>query len=68
MTKYTVTFNTTISLAVDITADDEDAAGENAWQVAEDYLQTVGGNYRDVRAEATLDGIAYDTAELADRQ
>jgi hypothetical protein len=66
MPTYTVTFNTTISLAVDIDAEDEDRAGEAAWQVAEDYLQTVGGNYRDVRAEATLDGIGHDTAEPKD--
>jgi hypothetical protein len=58
--RYTVTFNTMVSLAVDVEAPDEDHASDKAWGVAEEYLRTIGGNYRDVRAEATLDGIGHD--------
>jgi hypothetical protein len=63
MATYTVRFNTTISLAVRVEADDPDSAADAAWQPAEDYLNTVYGNSRDVLADATLDGIGADEVE-----
>jgi hypothetical protein len=62
-TRYEVTFHTTLTVIVLVDADDEDRAADAAWQQAEEYAQTLGGNYRDVRAEATFDGIGADEVE-----
>jgi hypothetical protein len=58
--RYQVEFTTTISITVDIEADGEDSAADQAWQAAEDYLNTVHGDNRTVRAHASLDGIGAD--------
>jgi hypothetical protein len=65
--KYTVNFETHISVTVDIEAEDADLAGEAAWPLAEDYLKTVGGNHRNVRAYATLDGLGAESVEKTNR-
>lgn len=72
MTSYTFHFDTSISLAVDVTmADDgtdpelaEERAGDRAWKLAEEFLQTVGSTTPGIRADATLDGIGYESAEV----
>lgn len=61
MPTYEVTYTTKIHLTVTIDAPDEGTAEDTSWDRAEEYLKTIGGNYRDVRAEATLDGIGYST-------
>lgn len=63
--KYQATFQTYINLVVEVDADNDDQAAERAWDKAEEYLRTVGGNYRDVRAEATLDGVGADEVTAA---
>ena len=73
MTTYTYTFNTSVSLAVDVDVPDdesdrelaEERGGDEAWKLAEEFLQTVGATTPGIRADATLDGIGYDTAEVA---
>ena len=60
MSTYDVTFNTTLSVTVTIQADDEDTAADKAWEIAENYAKTIGGNYRDIRADASFDGIGAD--------
>lgn len=62
--RYLVEFTTTISVTVDIEADDEDAAADLAWQPAQDYLDTVYGDSRSVRAHASLDGIGASAVRL----
>lgn len=73
MARYRATFNTTISLAVEVDVDlpegvdpddgyaDEKAA-EAAWRKAEDYLQTLrpAPSFDVVSVDATLDGIGAD--------
>lgn len=63
MPKYRATFTTHITLTVEVEGADEEHAGDVAWDIAEEYLKTIGGNYRNVRAEATLDGIGADEVE-----
>lgn len=61
MSGYKVRFNTNIDITVTISADDDEQAAEKAWDIAEEYLNTVYGNNRDIIAEASLDGIgAYE--------
>lgn len=68
MSTHKVTFSTTIHLTVTVDARGEDAAGDAAWELAEEYLRTVGGNYRDVVATATLDGIGPDEVTSIDER
>jgi hypothetical protein len=71
MTDYTFNFETSISLAVDISRPDEgsdpdlaeERAGDLAWKLAEEFLQTVGATTPGIRADATLDGIGYESVE-----
>ena len=63
MTRYVVRFNTTLSVAVTVEAEDEEQASYEAWEKAEEYARTIGGNYRDVIAEASFDGIGDDGVE-----
>jgi hypothetical protein len=64
MPRYRVHFTTSISLAVELDAEDENEAAEAAWQPTEDYLQTLRGDgYRVVSVDATLDGIGGDEVE-----
>ena len=63
MTRFTAKFMTTICLDVDVEADDEDSAAEDAWELASEYLATVVGDHRSVSAEASLDGIGAETVE-----
>ena len=72
MPNYTFHFNTSISLAVDVSVPDEpgdpelteERAGDKAWKIAEEFLQTVGATTPGIRADATLDGISYESAEV----
>jgi hypothetical protein len=57
---YRVRFTTQVEVIVTIAADDEDAADDDAWPHAEEYLQTVTGNGRNVTATASLDGVGAD--------
>lgn len=76
MPTYRCTFETHISLAVDIDVerpdgvDPEDwdgtgAAADAAWRQAEDYLQTLHSSpsFGVVSVDATLDGIGADEVE-----
>jgi hypothetical protein len=66
MTKYRVGLGTRINLVVEIEAEDEEQAADEAWEHAEEYLRTVTGDSsggRRVRADATLDGIGADEVE-----
>jgi hypothetical protein len=63
MPRYTVGLQTPLNVYVTVEAEDEDHAADLAWEKAEEYARTLGGNYRDVRAEATFDGIGADTVE-----
>lgn len=66
MPTYIVRFHTQIEVSVEIDAEDEDVAGDDAWQIAEDYLKTVHGQGRLIVASATLDGIGATEVELKD--
>ncbi len=74
--KYRCTFNTHISLAVEVEVeppdgvdpedwDGDEAAAEKAWRQAEDYLQTLHSSpaFGVISADATLDGIGADEVE-----
>jgi hypothetical protein len=63
MPRYRVTYATTIHMTVDLDAADEEAAEDQSWQLAEDFLHTVHGAGTPVTAEASLDGIGSDTIE-----
>lgn len=65
MSDYTVVFQTSIEVTVHIDADNEDDAADLAWDRAEEYLDTVIGNGRDVFADASLDGIGADSVQAA---
>ena len=64
--EYQVTFQTNIEIVVTIKSDDDDAAADAAWQVAQDYLWTLGtqtGDERITSVNADLDGIGADSVE-----
>lgn len=63
MPKYKVSFETKIRVEVEIHEDDQDTAADKAWDLAQEYLDTVHGDHRDVTAEATLDGIGAETVK-----
>jgi hypothetical protein len=65
MMKYRVILNTALSLAVEIEAEDETYAADDAWLVAEAYAKTLRplGDHRIVSVEATFDGIGADEVE-----
>jgi hypothetical protein len=48
---------------VTIDADDEDTAADDAHPIAEEYLDTVHGNGRDIVASASLDGVGATEVE-----
>lgn len=43
--------------------DFEDAASDQAWTRAQDYLRTLTGDHQGVTIEIDLDGIGADTVE-----
>lgn len=62
--RYTVEFNTKISLRVVLEADDEDAAADEGWALVNDYLSTVYGDPQSqITADASLDGVGADRVE-----
>lgn len=64
--KYAVTYHTNINITVYIDTDDEEAAADESWAVAEDYLKGIYGDPATaVHAEATLDGIGADSVEAS---
>lgn len=64
--RHLARYTTTIELAVAFHADPDDdgemeRAADETWKIAEEYLQTLGGDgARVVAVNATLDGIAHD--------
>ena len=63
---YRATFRTNIEVVVQVRFPDEDVAVDAAWEVAEEFLQTLGtktGDHRIVSVEASLDGIGADEVE-----
>ncbi|HEY9494611.1 MAG TPA: hypothetical protein VIR15_07145 [Intrasporangium sp.] len=66
MTTYRVYFNTHIEVTVEGDWPDEDTAADLGWEVAEEYLRTLGvktGDSRIVSVDASLDGIGADNVE-----
>jgi hypothetical protein len=66
MPRYRATFNTTLSIDVILDAEDDDEAGDRAWETAEEYAQSLTardiGSMR-VLPDATFDGIGADGVE-----
>lgn len=61
MSVYHVDFSTVISLTVVTESDEIDTAEDNAWEIAEEYLQSLRGNRSGVIfVDATLDGSSHD--------
>lgn len=58
---YEASFIVPMELIVTVAADNEDVASEEAWNAANEYLETVMGDNRVVRASASLDGIGAAT-------
>lgn len=60
MPTFRAYINTTLSLSVTVEAKDEDDAANQAWQIAEEYAQTLRphGDERLTSVDATFDGIA----------
>ena len=66
MNTYRATFNTNVCIEVEVNGWDEDDAGDQAWEIAEAYLQTIGtqkGDSRIATVDASLDGIGADHVE-----
>lgn len=73
MTTYRATYRTTIEIVIEIEiadsvhpADAEDRAADEGWEIAEEFLQTLGtqkGNPAIVSVEASLDGIGATSIE-----
>ena len=66
MSGYRCTFRTQIEVIVEIGFPDEDVASDAAWEVAEEFLQSLGVEKTDHRiksVEASLDGIGADEVE-----
>lgn len=74
MAKYRVTYQTHLHLTVDVEVeppegadpedfDFEDAAQDRAQTQAEEYVDTLLGDHRGLRAEASLDGVGAETVE-----
>jgi acyl-CoA hydrolase len=62
--RYLATFHTSIEVGVQIEADDEDSAADQAWEIAQAYLDNVAGDRAmHVTASANLDGIGAETVK-----
>jgi hypothetical protein len=67
--RYRVSITTELNVVVHVDAADEDDAAETAWQIAEQFAQTIGtrtGDDRIKAVEASFDGIGADEVELHD--
>ena len=63
MSRYSVRFPVWAEITVTLEADDRDSAADAAWEIANEYAQTVLGNHRNVVANLSLDGIGTNDVE-----
>lgn len=71
MPTFRAHLDTTLSLSVTVDAEDEDDAADKAWQIAEEFAQSLRphGDERITSVDATFDGIdgisAYELPRVA---
>lgn len=61
MAEYRVRFTTGIEINVTVEAADEDEAADRAWELANEWANTITGHAPDrITADVSLDGIGAD--------
>lgn len=63
MTNYTVRYTVTAEVVVRLAAETADQAEDQAWEIGEDYIDSLTPDNRGASIHLTLDGLAASSVE-----